>query len=164
MFKCLGRLVFLGVLGLVGLYFVGAYHVVHSTQGWHMIKKEKWTFSDTFLDTRDWGWVDFLKNPRVASELGKARMEQWKEQAKGLWNDVLDTKNEWLEDLDEVDRKAVEDNLNRIKEQFENKAKELQETMEKQDWDTEKMEKKMQELNQWAQQELKRLQDKWQEN
>jgi hypothetical protein len=50
-------------LGLVIIFvIVMNYHFIMTDNGFKMIKKVRWTTTDTFADTRDWGPIDWMKH------------------------------------------------------------------------------------------------------
>jgi hypothetical protein len=68
----LGALV-LGVLvGAAGVYGLLHYHVLRTADGYELVPKLSTTFSDTYVDTRQFGVSDWMEHKELAQAVMKA--------------------------------------------------------------------------------------------
>jgi hypothetical protein len=59
-----------------GLFAAFNYHFIRTSKGLVVERKSEAGFADTFADTREWGPIDYLKNPTVARALMRSGMKE----------------------------------------------------------------------------------------
>jgi len=79
-------LIVIVMLGAVGFFWF--YHLVQTKDGFQVVAKKKASFTDSYLDTRDWNALDYLKYPHISRAL-----------ATDAWNDVTSDIKKVLNDF-----------------------------------------------------------------
>lgn len=59
----------LGFLCAAGLFGGLNHHFIRTSKGLVIERKSELGFADTYVDTRSWGPIDYLKNPKVTKAL-----------------------------------------------------------------------------------------------
>ncbi|MGI5861632.1 MAG: hypothetical protein ACOX6T_06180 [Myxococcales bacterium] len=61
----------IGFACAAGLFGALNYHLILTSQKLVIERKSELSFKDTFVDTREWGPIDYLKKPRIANALAR---------------------------------------------------------------------------------------------
>ena len=72
MFSRVGFFVFGFIAGGVTIMCAQKYHVVKAEDGTHLVPKMGATFSETYIDVREFGHQDWLEHPSLAAALVRA--------------------------------------------------------------------------------------------
>lgn len=159
MFRCMTRLAILAVVGAVGLWFVGAYRVVQTKNGVHLIRKSHWSFDQSYVDTRNWDLLDYVKNAELTQELGKIRLEEWRSAFKDYWTDLQSEVESYVQGLNEKDQGEFRRQFRDLQTEVQRKIDSLQEKWDKKELDTESYQRQMEQLEKWARKEFEKVRD-----
>lgn len=126
MTSCLLRsLVALLVLGAC-LWGAASYSLVRSPQGFHMLRKPKLTFADTFLDTRDWSLLDYARHADVSRELARLRLQDLRTAFGDFWKGMEDDAEAFLQGMSENARTKFTREAREIRNRVEKSMEDLQ--------------------------------------
>ncbi|HCF60320.1 MAG TPA: hypothetical protein DFS52_20265 [Myxococcales bacterium] len=65
----------IGFACAAGLFGALNYHFIRTSKKLVIERKAEMGFKDTFVDTREWGPIDYLKNPGVANVLARGGLK-----------------------------------------------------------------------------------------
>jgi len=102
------KFVFFVIFVAIALGIAGNYQLIRSSSGFHVIERDKWGFSDFYVNTTEWSPLDFAKNPRISSEL-------FSDQFQALFSDTRKGVQSWWDGLSN-DKNIPE--LKKIKKEF----------------------------------------------
>ena len=162
MFRCMTRLAILAVLAGVGIWFLGAYRVVHTKNGIHLIHKSHWGLDQSYVDTRKWTLLDYVKNAELTQELGKIRLEEWRSAFKDYWTGLQSDVESYVDGLNEKDQGEFRRQVRDLQTEVQHKVEQLQEKWDKQELDTESYQKQMENLEKWARKEFEKVRNRFQ--
>jgi len=86
-------------------WFAWTRHIVRDEDGLRVVKKTEGSFQNIYVDTTDWGTLDWLNNKTVRDAVARDQFERTKEAATEAAKDVKEKINEAVEDA----QKAVND-------------------------------------------------------
>lgn len=158
MFKSTFSIV-LFVAVILGLgYFLMAYQVVQTDDGYNVIKKKDFELSAPVLDTRDWGIREWAENTDIAKALGRENWREFKNEATERWNelsaDFEEWTNEWnISDISEQAESEIKQIRDEARRQYDNLVEQLQDKQ----ITSREFEKKMEELAEWAEKQYRAL-------
>jgi hypothetical protein len=89
-----------------GLAFAANYTLIRSSDGWFAERKSEMTLSEAYVDTTQWGAVDFLKHPKIAAALA----------GRGFKKAFKDDSGSATKDAVEKGRKAIADGMEKAAE------------------------------------------------
>jgi hypothetical protein len=82
---------------VIAIVVVGNYQLIHSSSGFHVLKRKEWGFSHFYVNTTGWNALDYAKNPRISSELFsdgfQALYQDTREHIQTWWDDVAGNRN-----------------------------------------------------------------------
>ena len=143
------------VLGLG--YFLMAYQVVRTDDGYSVIEKKDWEFTAPVLDVRDWDLADYARNFEISKALAKEKLNKLKNFAKESWNDLT----EQLDDLDKDDwdkaTKEVQEKYEDIKKETRRRYDQLVEKWEKEEIDLEQFKAQVKRLKDWTAEKINEI-------
>ncbi|MCB1043218.1 MAG: hypothetical protein KDC35_09775 [Acidobacteria bacterium] len=144
------KFIALTVLLLAIAVFFGNYHVVRDKQGLQLVKKSEFGFKETWLDTRDWSPLDYIKHADVSKELAKKHWSDLKRQFESGWDTV--TKK-----FEDVANDIPEDSLVKLQNQAQHKFDELKQRWERQEIDRATLERDLEKVKDWVDERIAEL-------
>ena len=154
MAKNIKRLMVVAVAVIALVVFTGAYQIVRTEGGYHLMRKKEFKMSAPVLDTRDWKLSDWVKNP----EISKLRLDEMKDKATDGWKKFSKKVDGWVEDAGKkLDGDSVSKELARLQERASEEHRKLAKKLREGKIDTKEFEKKMDELGDWFQKKIDQL-------
>ncbi|CAM2007159.1 hypothetical protein [Acanthopleuribacter pedis] len=158
MIKLAVRLAVLMTLLVGTAVFLLAYQVIQTDSGFHIVQKDDWGFDKTWVDTRDWNAVDYLKNTDISKKLAKIEWEKFGDRAQAQWQKLQKTMDEAFEgqDMDDLSAKAKE-KLADLRHAAQKKYDKLEKQFQNGDFSWESFQKKVAELEAWLDKQIEKL-------
>lgn len=139
------------------LYFLAAYQVVRTGEGYAVWQKKDWKFTVPVLDTSDWNISDYIREGHIGKAISKIDLDKIKDFAKKSWRDVS---HQWEDlDLDQASAKARE-GLRDLKREAKKRYDNLVEKWEKGEINSEKLQQKLEALHAWTKKRVKEIRAK----
>lgn len=162
MAKLVFRLSLLLMICVVGgfVWFLGAYNVVRTNDGYHVIRKEGWQFTTAVVDTRNWKLKDYWKNSQISAQLASLKLKDLSSQLSDHWNQFTDEFEAYSEkhQLNQASN-DVKERMSKLKEETQKRFQELSKRFEEGDLDMTKFKNKLSDLQEWARTQLKHLEN-----
>lgn len=162
MFRKIFILILLLFIGS-SIFFFWQFHIVRTDDGIKIFSKEKGTFANTFLDSTEWGLLDYARFPKITQNLISKKISSLN---KELNNSMQDLKRSYQQTIDQIydNKKAskeLQQQINEIQNEFNRKWKNLEKQL-----DDAHSEQKIQELSRekdqlvhWLKNEIDNLND-----
>ena len=158
MFKNMKRLFVLAVVAVGLIAFAGAYQVVRTEGGYHFIRKKEFGFGSLMVDTRDWKLTDWVKNPDLGMALGDIKLEEMQDKASRSWDSFSKNVDKWVKDAGKhINTDSASKDLERLRKDAAKEYGKLAKKLENGKIDTKDFEKKMGELEDWFQGQMKKF-------
>ncbi len=156
--RCLFRLAVLGALAAVALYASLNYRVIHAKDGLHLVKKNDWTWDKTWVDTRDWTAMDFLREQEIGEQLAEIKWRDLKDGLADAWDDLSRQLDDWSKEL------AFDERSDQFREQWQKlraEAKQRYDALKKQlddrDINRARFNELLQQLNGWMTEQYEKM-------
>ena len=158
MFKWMFRMGFLVVFLALCLFFFASYHIVQTKDGIHLIRKSELSLKKPFIDTRDWGITDYLKEKNITKELSKIKIEQFKDSVSEKWKELVEDFEDFSEELDlDQTSDTIKKEFEKVRKIAETKFNNLKSKWENGELDFPDFQKKVNELREWTKKEYREL-------
>lgn len=165
MFKCLFRLAFLAVIAIVGLYFVGAYQVLKTQEGIHLLKKKEWSLSGFFVNTSEWNLLDWAKHPEISKAMAHLELDKLRQYSKDAFHSFQKKLDAWRGDEDiDWTNEDLRKRWDEIKSNAKKGYDQLSRRLDEGDLSWEDFTKEAQRLEQRIEREVETLKKKWAED
>lgn len=155
MFKLAFRLAVMMIL-LAGVgFFLLAYQVIQTDSGFHVVKKDNWGWDQTWVDTRDWNAVDYLKNAGISKKLAQIEWDKFGDRAQQQWQKLQKKMDEAFEgrDMDDLSSKAQK-KLADLRASAQKKYDALEKQFQNGDFSWEAFQKKIAQLEAWLNKQI----------
>lgn len=117
LFCAMKKLIVVFLLGIgcaAGLFGALNYHFIRTPKQLVVERKSELTFADTYVDTREWGPVAYMKNPRIAKALARHGMK-----------DLLGDSKDASEKAEKEAKRLIEDGQKALGDALEEAGKKL---------------------------------------
>ena len=135
------------VLGCV--FVLGQYHIVRDGHGLSLVKKEKFGFNQTWVDTRDWTIMDYARNPSISKEKMTDTWTRWKESADDHLQSLTDLFDEAL-NRDSLSSSQSKMQVNKLKDDAQKQLKSLRKKLEDKEIDFKVFEQEYEKVRSWT--------------
>lgn len=162
MFKWMFR--FAAVIALLaGLgIFLLSYQVIQTDSGLHIVQKDEWGFDKAWVDTRDWGAMDYLKNTDITQKLAKIEWDKFGDRARDRWQQLQKKIDAAFENDDQTDLSSrAREKLADLRQAAEKKYQQLEKQFQNGDFSWEAFQKKLAELETWLNQQIEAVRAKF---
>ncbi|MFC1849205.1 hypothetical protein ACFL27_03250 [candidate division CSSED10-310 bacterium] len=162
--SCLLVSVFFVCLFGAFIIFLWFFHIVKAEDGFHLVRKEKPTFVDIYLDTTEWGLLDYARYPQISSSLITGRWEDLSRQVEGSLTELRKQGEKAISslqsELEQSDHYRVD--LEKLQKTFQARWKDLKTEIQKAQSEEaiQKIKKEQEALLKWLEQELEKLRKK----
>lgn len=87
----------LAVMGFV--LFSWMFHLIRTKDGFHIVQKKEASFKNTYLDTTQWGPLDYVKYPHISQALLVDKWQSFKDSTQKSFTHLQKNAEEALEKL-----------------------------------------------------------------
>ena len=160
LFKCLFRsLVLISFFIGIAIFF-GFFQIVRATDGFHIIKKEKFKFTIPVVDTRDWNLRDYLNHQHISEALAKIQWDSLKESVAGGWQQFSKKVDEMTGEFDlDATSKKTKKQLEKLKKDIKKRYDHLAEQIKNGDINAESFQAKMKDLMAWIREQVAKIKE-----
>lgn len=156
--KWMFRLSLLMLLVIGSLYVMGSYQVVRTKEGHEFVERESFKLGETYVDTREWGPIEWIKHPDLLAALTRKKLKKVEKSLSENWSSFTTKFEAQVDDFD-LDKKS--DKVAKQLDQVRHKAKQKYDALGRQlakkeiTWDG--FEKRMDELKKWTEHEISEI-------
>ena len=142
-------------------WFVLAWQVVRTGDGYLFVKKEELSFREFVIDTREWGLTDYLKERKISKAIARAEWDKYKEEARKKWAAFSKKFEDMLEDEDiDTSSEKIKKNLEALRKKAQERYDGFVEDWEEGEISLSQFRKKIEKLEKQIEKELDKIKEK----
>ncbi|MBN2381674.1 hypothetical protein JXQ70_02205 [bacterium] len=156
------------ILIMASAAFCFFFHLVRTRDGMQVFVKEKPGFAHTYLDSRSWGPLDYLKYPHIAHSMMSDTLGEISQSFQKSVRDFQAKADQAAQTISQhlENSEKARNEMSELKQEFEKEWQRLQEKIKKtaDSKKLKKLEQDTEKLVQWFQKEIKKIEEKYSSN